>query len=301
MFLIRTILLWLSTVFLIVLGTTIFLGISGLSPIWPINYWLGGFAILLFTGSASLVFFTPYILKWFYSCRVLDDKVAIMEFRLVLALQKLARESGLPTPVLYIQARDEVNAFSMGIRPEHSYIVLTQGLVDQLSLKKVMAIMAHELMHIRNGDMRNLSLMQATLYLVSSLPANLISFVIERGLFRRDKPSIVYFTVYSLCYFAMGWPAGLFVSWYSRRQEYKADREGAELIGQESMCNVLQILRPGEISESRANYFLAFTSPHSAFSYFKKLFSTHATLDERLLALHQRKKINIQGDNSDTN
>jgi heat shock protein HtpX len=302
MLLIRTVILWLSTVFLILLGTTIFLGITNISPVWPFNFWLAGFILFLIAGSASLILSTSFILKWFYSCRQLDNKVTIMEFRMVLALRKLARESGLPEPVLYLQARDEVNAFSMGFRPEKSYIVLTQGLVDQLSLKKVMAIMAHELMHIRNGDMRNLSLMQATLYLVSSLPANLIYFVIERGLFRRNSPSILYFLVYSFCYIAMAWPAGLFVSWYSRRQEYKADREGAELIGQDSMSDVLQILRPGEINESVSNYFLAFKSPHSALSYFKKLFSTHASLEERLAALHQKNKVIMrQGDKRDIN
>lgn len=290
MFLIRTIILWLSTVILILLGSTIFLGLTNLGPIWPLNFWLLGFIGLLMVGSVTLILCTPLILKWFYSCRELDNKVAILEFRVVLALQKLARESGLPVPKLFIQARDEVNAFSMGIHTEKSYIVLTQGLVDQLSLKKVMAIMAHELIHIRNGDMRTLSLMQATLYLVSSLPANLIYLVIERGLFRQNSPSILYFLVYSFCYIAMAWPAGLFVSWYSRRQEYKADREGAELIGQELMRDALQILRPGEINESVPNYFLAFKSPHSALSYFKKLFTTHATLEERLAALHQKNK-----------
>jgi len=285
----RTVICWWSTVFLVLLGTSLFLEFTGLTQTWPPQSWMWRFILLLIVGSASLILSTPYILKWFYSCRVLDHKVAIMEFRLVLALQRLSRESGLTTPRLLIQDRDEINAFSTGFHPDHSYIVLTQGLVDRLSFKEVMAIMAHELMHIRNGDMCTLSLMQATLYLLSTLPANLAYFIIERGILRRSGPSILYFLVYSVCYIAMVWPAGLFVSWYSRKQEYRADREGAELIGQDNMRAVLRNLRSGEANESVPNYFLAFISPQSALSYFKRLFSTHASLDERLTALRKRK------------
>jgi len=285
----RTVIFWWSTVFLILLGTSLFLDLTGIVKVWPLQSWLWQFFLLLVVGSASLILFTPYILKCFYSCRVLDHKVAIMEFRLVLALQRLCRETGLPTPTLMIQNRDEVNAFSTGFHTDHSYIVLTQGLVDRLSFKEVMAIMAHELMHIRNGDMCTLSLMQATLYLLSTLPANLAYFIFERGIFRRPGPSVLYFLVYSVCYVAMVWPAGLFVSWYSRRQEYRADREGAELIGKDTMHTVLRNLRIGETNESVPNYFLAFISPQSALSYFKQLFSTHASLEERLTALRRQK------------
>lgn len=285
----RTLILWLGTVFLILLGSTLFLNLAGLLDNGSSHLWLGVALLLLVTGSACLILFTPFMLSWFYSCRVLDHKVAIMEFRLVLALQQLARESGLPAPTLLIQDRDEINAFSTGFSPDRSYIVLTQGLVDRLSFIKTNAILAHELMHIRNGDMRTLSLMQATLYLVSTLPANLIFYIVERGIFRRVRPSLLYFLVYSFCYIAMAWPAALFVSWYSRRQEYRADRDGAQLIGQETMRSVLRSLLPGEINESVPHYFLAFKAPQSAFSYFKRLFATHASLDERLAALHKQK------------
>ena len=65
---------------------------------------------------------------------------------------RLAARAGIPGPRLYLIDRPEPNAFATGRSPSHSAIAVTSGIVEMLDRRQLEAVLAHELMHVKNRD-----------------------------------------------------------------------------------------------------------------------------------------------------
>ena len=75
--------------------------------------------------------------------------------KLVNILDSLVVSSGLPaTPKLYIVEDSQPNAFATGRNPEHAVICVTTGLLDKLEYYELEGVLAHEMSHIKNYDIR---------------------------------------------------------------------------------------------------------------------------------------------------
>lgn len=75
--------------------------------------------------------------------------------RLIYILDALMVSSGLPTkPKLYIMESDQPNAFATGRDPNHSVICVTTALLDKLDYYELEGVVAHEMGHIKNYDIR---------------------------------------------------------------------------------------------------------------------------------------------------
>jgi heat shock protein HtpX len=70
------------------------------------------------------------------------------------AARELSVVAGIPTPELFVIADSSPNAFSVGRSPKHASIVVTQGLLDQLKPEELKGVVAHEISHIKNYDVR---------------------------------------------------------------------------------------------------------------------------------------------------
>ena len=91
------------------------------------------------------------------------------EPRLYNLVENLAISRGLPVPDIRIIEQSALNAYASGIRREHYAITVTRGLLDELDEAKLEAVLARELTHIRNGDVR--------LIVVAAVFAGLISLI----------------------------------------------------------------------------------------------------------------------------
>src|SRR5437867_5100804 len=67
---------------------------------------------------------------------------------------EMAIAAGLPRPQLYLVPDPDPNAFATGKDPEHSYIAVTEGLVQALNREELQGVVAHEMSHIKNYDIR---------------------------------------------------------------------------------------------------------------------------------------------------
>src|SRR5215831_18887770 len=83
--------------------------------------------------------------------RFVDDRD---EPRLCRIIEPLAIAAGLPTPYVGVIDSPAVNAFACGIRKKDSVLVFTRGLIDGLDDDELSAVAAHEIIHIKNGDIR---------------------------------------------------------------------------------------------------------------------------------------------------
>jgi len=74
-------------------------------------------------------------------------------------VEELAIASGLPMPRLYVIDTPAMNAFATGRDPEHAHIAVTSGLRERLKRDELQGVLAHELSHIKNFDIRFMTLM----------------------------------------------------------------------------------------------------------------------------------------------
>lgn len=77
-------------------------------------------------------------------------------------VEEMAIAGGVPTPPVYLIDDTALNAFATGRDPEHAAIAITRGLRDTLTRDELQAVVAHEMSHVRNHDIR-LAMLLATL------------------------------------------------------------------------------------------------------------------------------------------
>lgn len=109
----------------------------------------------------AIIVSISYILLSYYNC----DKVAIASVRGKLAdplryrqyynsVEGLTLASGMPMPKLYVMENSQINAFASGRDPKHSVICVTTGTLEKLNKQELEGVLAHELSHIANFDIR---------------------------------------------------------------------------------------------------------------------------------------------------
>lgn len=84
-------------------------------------------------------------------------------------VEEMAIASGLPKPKVFVVPDPDPNAFATGRDPAHASIAVTQGLLDAVNREELQAVVAHELSHIRNLDIRLMTVIAALVGAVSLL------------------------------------------------------------------------------------------------------------------------------------
>ena len=80
---------------------------------------------------------------------------------LLQVVEEMSTIANLPMPKVYVVFDPDPNAFATGRDPEHASIAVTQGLLDRLTREELQAVICHELSHIRNYDVRLMTVIAA--------------------------------------------------------------------------------------------------------------------------------------------
>jgi heat shock protein HtpX len=207
-------------------------------------------------------------------------------------VENLCITQGIPMPKVYLIPDQAMNAFACGRDPEHSSIAVTEGIVQKLENEELEGVIAHELSHIKNYDIRLGTLVIVLVGLVSIL-SNLFMHSARFVGGRRDREGnaggvlmLVGFVLILLSPLI----ANLIKLAVSRRREFLADASGALLTRYpEGLARALEKIAAdgtpmSKISEATAH--LYFSSPFGGrASTLSKLFSTHPPVAERVQAL----------------
>ncbi|MEO8200700.1 MAG: M48 family metallopeptidase [Gemmatimonadota bacterium] len=81
--------------------------------------------------------------------------------QLVNVVEEMAIASGIPMPRVWIVADEDPNAFATGLDQEHANVVVTEGLLNLLTRDELQGVVAHEMAHIKNLDVRLMTLLAA--------------------------------------------------------------------------------------------------------------------------------------------
>jgi heat shock protein HtpX len=152
-------------------------------------------------------------------------------------VDEMAIASGLPRPKVYVVPDADPNAFATGRDPAHASLAVTRGLLDTLNRDELQGVVAHEMSHIRNFDIRVMTIVAALVGAVA-----LLADWARRGMMwgggarRRDRDDrgggvagIIFFAVWMVAVLLAPLLAQLLAMMVSRRREYLADASGAEL------------------------------------------------------------------------
>lgn len=245
-----------------------------------------GLAVLGSLGALLMSLASRPIIRFFLKARVADDTMStkVQQLRLIIARQ--ASQAGLSPPLLAIYPSDESNAFAIGSSREHAMLVVSQHLLDSLSLDELSAVVGHELTHIANGDMVTLSLMQGVVNICVHFPAHVLGMGLDSLLVENRHKAPVTRTISSLLLLLFGGLASLIVMWFSRHREFSADAGGAKLAGYGEMMAALRSLQ-SNIKNEPAMYPFAVFGLNGQFMHrgILRLFSSHPSIEERIQVL----------------
>lgn len=206
------------------------------------------------------------------------------------SVEGLSIAAGLKsTPKCYVIEDSALNAFATGFKPEKSYVVVTTGLIKKLSRQEIEGVLAHELAHIKNQDIK-LMLYIAGLLGVFTLLGTMcyyMTFFSRSSSKDGDQYKIVTFILWILFALIAPFFTMLFKLYMSRKREYLADATGAMFTRYpKGLASALEKIKndpdPLVDKANKATAHLFISTPFRKKKFFANAFSTHPPIDERI-------------------
>jgi len=210
--------------------------------------------------------------------------------RLYRIVENLTIATGMPMPKVYIIDDSAPNAFATGRDPKHAVVAATTGILEIMNDRELEAVMAHEISHVRNYDIR---VSMIAFGLVSAIA--LLSDIALRMMFfssddRRENSNPIVLIIGIVLIILAPIIAAMIQMAISRQREYLADASGVmatrDSEGLASALEKLQHYGAPLKRQNSASAHLFFSNPLKP-SAFSKLFSTHPPLDERIARLRK--------------
>lgn len=209
-------------------------------------------------------------------------------------VENLCIASGVPVPKVYVIDSPALNAFATGRDPEHASIAVTTGIMAALENEELEGVLAHELSHVKNYDIRVMTIVVVLVGAVSLIGHMFWRVQMFGGNRRRSNDSeggqlgsvlmivgIVFLILSPII-------ATLIQLAISRRREYLADASGALLTRYpEGLARALEKIQASNVplqSASAATAHLFISNPLKGKSV-SSLFSTHPPIEERIQRL----------------
>lgn len=254
-------------------------GDSGFTPYITIGFFIGSiiYALVTYYGGAKLATAVN-------GAREIQKRDNPRLYRIV---ENLSITEGMPMPKVYIMDDPALNAFATGRDPKHAIVCATTGLLDALDDQELEGVMAHELGHVKNYDIR-VSMFAFGLVSVISLIADLILHFTFFSSSENKHP--IMYVAGILAALIAPIVASMIQLAISRQREYLADATGAMTTRYpEGLASALEkIARQGSATR-RANSSTAhlfFANPLKSGS-FAALFSTHPPIEDRIRLLRE--------------
>lgn len=221
-------------------------------------------------------------------------------FDLYTVAENLAMSQRLSRPDLYVIEDSAMNAFATGRDPEHAVICATTGLLNKLDRGELESVVAHELSHVKNYDIRLLSIVSILVGSVALLSDWFLRMTYFGGGRRDDDRGsgqfrAIMFIVALILALLSPLIAQLIKLAISRRRELLADASGVAMTKnpQGLISALLKIDQDKEPLEAanKATAHLYISNPlknaRGGVNLFAKLFMTHPPISERISALKQ--------------
>ncbi len=254
------------------------------------------FIIMIF----SIIFSLGYTLISYYN----SDKIALAsvkakpasktEHRLLYhAVENMALASGLPMPRVYVMHSPQINAFASGRDPKHAVICVTTGALEKLNKQELEGVIAHEMAHIANFDIRFITLTAVMVGMISILAEIFLRSLWFSNSEDRGKGGAILIILGIIFAILAPIVAQLVSLAISRKREYAADATGVKLTRYpRGLASALKKIKGEHISQEDKHRYPKASAPLFIANPFKRisvqgLFSTHPPIDERITRLER--------------
>ena len=212
---------------------------------------------------------------------------------LVNTVEGLAIAAGIPAPKVYIMNEKAMNAFAVGMKPEKSAIVVTQGLLDNMNRQELEGVIGHEMSHIKNRDTRVMILAAVLAGIIVLIADIIIQYFWFGGLRGGDEDNnslqILMLIIGLVLIILAPIIALAFRMAISRKREFLADANGAALTRYpEGLASALEKIKNDkhELKNTNTSFSqLYISSPRKKVSFLDRMFASHPPIDERIRRL----------------
>ncbi len=282
---------WLIVVLFILFVTTVIF-IYGKASGYGLSYAGIGLIISGIMGFSSYYYSDKMILGM-SGAKQITKKDNPQLFRTV---ENLCIGAGIPMPKIYIINDSAINAFATGRDPNHSVVCVTTGILDRLDKVELEGVISHELSHVRNYDIRLMSIVVILVGLVALL-ADFFMRSLWYGGGRREKSDRgntqgIFLMIGIILAVLSPIIATLIQLAVSRKREFLADASGALLTRYpEGLASALEKIAQDKEPLEAANNATAHLYIANPFkgkiegSWFANLFNTHPSIEERIKIL----------------
>ncbi|HET6747015.1 MAG TPA: M48 family metalloprotease [Candidatus Saccharimonadales bacterium] len=269
----------------------LFIGLVGAVG-WTISYFYGNHSIAYWVIGVAAIY---ALIQYFLAAKLATLVTGAKEIekrdnpRLYRIVENLTITTGMPMPKVYVIDDPAPNAFATGRDPKHAIVAATTGILEVMNDRELEAVMAHEISHVRNYDIRVSMIafgLVSAIGILSDIALRMMFFGDHRDNNNSSNPIVLVIGIVLIILAPI--IATLIQLAISRQREYLADASGVMTTrDSEGLAQALEKLkeygRPmKQQSSTTAHLFL--NDPLKP-GFFSKLFSTHPPLDERIVRL----------------
>jgi heat shock protein HtpX len=218
------------------------------------------------------------------------------EWEFVRRVENLAIGAGLPMPRTWVLEDSAPNAFATGRDPQHAHVVVTRGLLDKLEPIELEGVLAHELSHIGNYDIRVMTVATVLLGMVALVSDLFLRYTMfgaghRKGNRDRGRNGGVILVLVAIVGAILAPIAAQALRMaISRRREYLADASGALLCRHpEALARALEKIasdhEPLEAANKATAHLYIENPLREHQSFLNNLFSTHPPIEDRIRIL----------------
>lgn len=251
----------------------------------------------------ATIFSLSYVLISYYN----SDKIALASVRakpasrtehrmLFHAAESMSLASGLPMPKLYVMESEQINAFASGRDPQHAVLCFTTGALNKLNKEELEGVVAHEMSHVANYDIRFMTTVAVLVGLIS-----IVAEIFLRSLWfssgnsndRKDgKLQIILILIGVLFAILAPIAANLVSLAISRKREFGADATAVKLTRYPpGLKKALMKIRDESVSEKDKKHYSKAVAPLFMSDPYKRrisgLFATHPPIEQRIKKLEK--------------
>jgi len=197
-------------------------------------------------------------------------------------IESLTIASNLPKPKLYVMNSNQINAFASGRDPKHAVVCVTTGALKKLDRRELEGVLAHELGHVSNYDIRYMTLVTIMVGMIA-----IISQIFLRSLWFKNTENNRDSTIFIIIGIVLAILAPIVVQLVqlsiSRKREYTADATAVKFTrNPEGLINALEKIKNDEIKNTKVSKAIApmfFSNP------FRNMARTHPPIEKRIEVL----------------
>jgi len=205
-------------------------------------------------------------------------------------VEALTVSSGLPMPKLYVMESSQINAFASGRNPKKAVICVTMGALEKLDRRELEGVLAHELSHVANYDIRFMTLAAVMVGMIA-----IISEIFLRSLWfqsggDRDSKGSIIFLIIGIVLAILAPILVYFVQLaISRKREYAADASAVKFTRYpQGLINALKKIKYEHSPSNQEKHKVPkAVAPLFFANPFKELSSTHPDINKRIEVLER--------------